>query len=292
MIARPAAAWPKPAEFTDPETGTREVLSYVPGDGGPLYVARSEPADPTGAEVVVAPSFMMEFQRNYRRDVLIARALASRGVAVTRLSYRGQGHSGGETSDLGLSQAIRDVEAVIARAVGDGPLTVLGTRLGGIVGAAAGAGRAERLIVNDPIARGADWVRELSRADRVQAMQNPDGDQATLAERLERDGMADVLGFAVYPALVAEAEDRDLVDVLPETVSDALLVQFGRPDKISGRLAKLAGALDGRGVETTVAAVSEEEGWWASRRADYFVSERVRPLTTELVPIITDWMGV
>lgn len=262
---------------------------FVSGDGGPLYVTRSEPAEPTGAEVVIAPPFMMEFQRNYRRDTLLARALAGAGTAVTRLSYRGQGHSGGATSDLGFDAAVRDVQAVIDQAVGDGPLVMAGTRLGGLVAAVAGGDRTQRMIVNDPIVKGSDWVRELGRADKVQAMR--DGEQASLTERLERDHMADVLGFAVFPALVDEVADHELVTAMGRAVESALLVQFGRAHKISPKLEKLADALRARTIDTTVSAVTEEEGWWASRRADYFVSERVRPLTTELLPIVVDWMA-
>jgi pimeloyl-ACP methyl ester carboxylesterase len=211
-----------------------------------------------------------------------------------RFSYRGQGHSEGQTSDLGFATALEDAVAVIehfkAMAEVD-ELIVLGTRLGGIV--AAGAARhvgAQRLIVNDPIPTGSGWIRELSRADRVQAMSETDVEYVLFADRIERDGMADVLGFAFHGPLVPEAPDHDLLTEIHDDLSAALFVQFGRPDKIAKGLTKVSAALDERGIDVTVTGVSEEEGWWASRRGDYFVSETVRPLTTELVPIIVDWV--
>lgn len=289
----PATDWPQPVTFTDPDSGAEESLGYFPGPGGPLYGVFHRPNEPTGLAVLVVSPFMVEFQRNYRREVLLARSLATRGVTSLRFSFRGQGHSAGDPGSLGLGAAVEDTvrAAEHLRSHSDVTELVLScTRTGGLIGAAAAKEtEATRMAVGDPLLTGAAWIRELGRAAKVQAMRDPGSDQEPLAERFEAAALTDVFGSALHERLYREFSEGSLLEALPETIERLLLVKFG--GKIPANLQRAADELQGRGIATEVASVSEEEGWWASRRADYFVSETARPLTRELIPLLTDWIA-
>ncbi len=109
-------------------------MILFPGEGGALFGVHHQTPSDSEIGVVFVPPFLMEFQRNYRRDVLLARALAVVGVPFLRFSYRGQGHSGGETKTLGFEAAVVDtltaIERLRSRAVVE-RLILVGTRLGG-----------------------------------------------------------------------------------------------------------------------------------------------------------------
>ncbi len=285
--------WPQPASFTDPDSGARESLGYFDGPGGPLYGVVHRPSDPTGLAVLVVSPFMVEFQRNYRREVLLARSLASRGVTTLRFSFRGQGHSGGDPGSLGFDAAVEDTVRAAEHLRGEldvSELVLACTRTGGLIGASAAkdAG-ANRMTVGDPLLTGAAWIRELGRAAKVQAMRDPGSDQAPLGDRFESADVTDVFGSALHERLYREFAEGSLLEAMPDTIERVLFVKYG--GKIPGNLQRAADELGERGIATDLEVVSEEEGWWASRRADYFVSESARPLTRELIPLLTEWIA-
>ncbi len=101
----------------------------------------SSRAPPLG--VLVCSPLHAEMQRNYRREVLLSRRLASAGAAVERFHYRGTGNSAGEPGRLALDTMIEDGIAAVhhlQQRVGGVPLVVLGTRVGGLVAAAVAVG--------------------------------------------------------------------------------------------------------------------------------------------------------
>ena len=48
--------------------------------------------------VVACPSIYQDLFAGYRDEVLLARSLAARGIAVQRFHYRGAGHSDGDVA--------------------------------------------------------------------------------------------------------------------------------------------------------------------------------------------------
>ncbi len=122
-------------------------------------------------------------------------------------------------------------------------------------------------------------------------MQDGVSSPISLADQLATAGSSEVLGSSIFPVLYDGTADQTLVDALPDTTERVLLVQFGFPEKISKRLGDAADKLIARGIDVQLTAVAEEEGWWASRRADHFESETTRLLTRQLIPIVTDWVG-
>ena len=287
--------WSDPVQLINPDSDLTEDIGYFTGTRAPLFGVYHHAGRPASLGVVIVPPFLMEFQRNYRREVLLARSLAVAGVPALRFAYGGQGHSGGDTADLGFDAAVDDTAAAIERlrsVSGVEQIVLIGTRMGGLVAAQVAAGAGVRHVaIADPVVTGAAWLRELSRAERVQAMQAGDSSTMSLSEQLAANGKSDVLGSAIFPSLYEEAADRVLVDMLTDATRGVLLIQFGQPTKINKRLQTAADVLIDRGVDVRVHAVSEEEGWWASRRADYFESETDRALTTELLPLLVNWVG-
>jgi len=285
----PAATLPEPAVLVDADTGLSEELGYFAGESVPLYGVVHLPAAPGSLGVVVAPPFLMEFQRNYRREVLLGKALALAGIPTLRFSYRGQGHSAGGADELGFDAAVRDTVSAAAHLrarTSVEQLVIVGTRLGTIVAAAAASRVGVAHVVGwDPLVKGSAWTRELARAAKVQAMRDEDASPGSLAEQLAERGETEVLGSSLYPVLHDSVGDVALVDEAAG-LEGMLLVQFGKPDKLKKALTAVADEL----AAVSVQGVSEEESWWATRRADYFQAESDRPLTRELIPMTVDWI--
>lgn len=280
---------PDPAILVDPATGLSEEIGYLAGPAAPLYGVLHRAGRPGSLGVVVAPPFLMEFQRNYRREVLLGKALAARGIPTLRFSYRGQGHSAGDPAALGFPAAVADTQAAVAHLrarAGVEQVVLVATRLATVVGAAAAeAAAVERLVGWDPIVQGGAWLRELARAAKVQAMRDDEAAPGSLDEQLTEHGETEVLGSSLYPALHDSVAEVSLVGSAAG-LSSVLLVQFGRPDKIKKALTSVVDELAG----AVVTGVSEEESWWATRRADYFQAESDRPLTRELIPLTAAWI--
>jgi pimeloyl-ACP methyl ester carboxylesterase len=91
-----------------------------------------------------------EFAHNYRREVLLARALAVAGQAVLRFHYRHTGNSDGDGVDLTFDSMREDalgaIDALRSQAP-KGPLTILGTRWGSLIAAAAAAHHPDAAVV-------------------------------------------------------------------------------------------------------------------------------------------------
>ncbi len=285
---------PPPVILVDPATGLTEEIGYFAGETHALYgVLHTTPGNSTTG-VVVAPPFLMEFQRNYRREVLAAKALSAAGFPTLRFSYQGQGHSAGHPRDLGFDTAVADTIAAIARLQdrsGVDRVVIIGTRVATLVAAAAARlnPSARHVVGWDPLAAGSAWLRELGRAARVQAMRDEDTAQGSLADQLGELGETEVLGSSLYPALYEGIAGRSLVE-LASDLERLALVQFGKPDKPKKALVTAADELIASGVSVDMVGVDEEEIWWATRRADYFQAESDRALTKQLVPLTVGWV--
>src|SRR4051794_5208246 len=88
------------ARRVDAERGIVEEAGFF-GEGqqrvfGVTYLPKA------GAEagVVICPAVFSEYDTTYGLEVGLARALASRGIAVHRFAYRGSGHSDGEPAEM------------------------------------------------------------------------------------------------------------------------------------------------------------------------------------------------
>ena len=73
-------------------TATTEVR-YLGPEGARIITVTHRPAGPVRGAVVIASPIQSEYLKNNRREVLIGRELAERGIAVRRFHYRGMGLS-------------------------------------------------------------------------------------------------------------------------------------------------------------------------------------------------------
>ncbi|MGH2731650.1 MAG: alpha/beta fold hydrolase, partial [Actinomycetota bacterium] len=212
------------ASRVDRATGIREEVGFFGSGDQRMFGCAYQPLNlPPGGAVVICPSLHAEVIANYRREVLVARALAARGFAVQRFQFRGTGHSDGESSELTFETMRRDtMDAArhLLAAVGLEAPAFVGTRWGGTVAAAVAAGfPGAPLALWEPIVMPARWFRETGRAERIRGLA---GESASAAgergviERLRDGEMVDILGYPIDPALYASSADRSLAAELGE----------------------------------------------------------------------------
>ncbi len=261
-------------------------------DHGVFSVTHLPAGTPHGGVVVTSP-ILAEQQKNYRREVLVARALADAGVLVRRFHYPGTGNSAGdEPSSMSklVEAATEAVEAVTARVP---RVALLGTRFGSLVAAAAAARiTGAPLALWDPVADGARFFKEVFRAARMTAVARgaeevPDRDH--ILDVLRREGRFDVLGFVVTRDLYDDTAGLRLPDLLGPGARPVLICQLGGsgPSRATN---DLVADLEELGVDVTVGVVGEAESWWATAGGgDYFRGEEGRPLTGELIRCTTSW---
>ena len=249
----------------------------------------------TRLAVVVCSPLHAEMQRNYRREVLLGRHLAAAGAAVERFHYRGAGNSAGEPGQLDLDTMIEDGIAAVhhlQRRVGDVPLVVLGTRVGGLVAAAvASDAKASGIALWQPLVKGSSYMREAERSAMARAITRTGEERPPpLGQVLDADGSADVLGERVYAALAASLENARLAKLIGDEPRPILVAQAGGPDGLRGELARLADELTAAGFSVSARPIGDAEVWWANPGGDLFREEDDKPLTVELLRTTSEWL--
>jgi pimeloyl-ACP methyl ester carboxylesterase len=275
------------------ESGTSEQAEFFGSGGQRVFGCLHLPSHrPLGAVLICSP-LHMEFEKNYRREVLLSRALAAHGVAVQRFHYRGAGNSDGETGSATLASMRDDAVAAGTRLLdrsGISDLVLLGTRWGGLV-AAASAGRfdAAPLVLWEPVTDPPRYFRELFRARLMRdlkdrASREPSGE--ALRDELRRTGVIDIMGHSIRRELLDESSDARLDTVLPKDPRSVLLIEISRGVELRKEYAALAGRLSRRGFDVQTRKIEEEGMWWfVGGRPDV---EETR--TADVIPWTRDWI--
>ena len=135
----------------------------------PLFaMLDGEPAT-AKALLVICPPLLHEQFLGYRMLSLMCRRLATQGWATLRFDYFGSGDSGGADSDFSLVGASADTRTAIAwmRERSSARLLLVGVR-GGAWPATACMDAADRLLLWQPLASGAEWLGDLVTSDLAQ----------------------------------------------------------------------------------------------------------------------------
>lgn len=273
----------------DPSAGVREVAAYI-GPGQRLLGVTYTPLDasPRGG-VVICSSLHAEFLANYRKEVLLARRLASAGFAVQRFHYRGEGNSLGSPDEVTLTGLRQDVVAASERlreCSGLDQVAVVATRLGALVAAEESSGP---IVLWEPVLEARHYFREAFRARRMRELKDGmavPSSAKVLEDQLEQDGSTDVLGYTIHRSLFRSLASQRLA--LGEPARSVLLVQIAKASELRKEYSAAADSWRSAGHTVETAVVSEDESWWFVGE-DWQPEER-RPQTTTLMGTTLDWL--
>jgi alpha/beta superfamily hydrolase len=278
------------------EDGFTELAEFRGPPGERLFCYLHLPrSTPRGAVVVCSP-LHGEFARNYRREVLLARALAEAGHAVLRFHYRFTGNSDGDgvhlTFDSMRADALAGIEWMTTEVPGV-PLALVGTRWGSLVAASAAAEHPDVVLAFwEPLASASSFFKDAFLSRRVREVRRgvdrPSTDQELEARLLAGDGV-DVVAHRLEPALFRTSLDRTLEGELGSAARRVLAVQVGPTGSVRADLAKLAQRWEATGLHVDAIGLKGEETWWLVE--ERYDQQGEKPVTLELVELTKDWIA-
>lgn len=296
--ARSAGTVEPPTSRVDPKTGTTERLEFFGTGRHKIFGCRYLPAGEPLGGLVICSSLHAEMLTSYRTEVLLARSLSRRGVAVQRFHYRGTGHSDGESHDITF-ESMREDALVAAGVLSDRAAIAnpvfLGVRLGAIVAASAAAQSGEGPVLFwEPLLEGTRFFRDATRAQMMHKLKETkftDGDRPSSGSadgavpKPDLDGYLDVLGYQIAPPLEESARARSLVAELGGTPRPVFIAQLGRSKEPRGEYRTLAETLKAHGSRTQIAIIREEPISWFLPEGGKQTGGR-----DELVEMTTRWL--
>ncbi len=277
--------------------GTSEEAAFQEVDGIQVMTVVNLPlSSPRGLVVICSPLFA-EFQKNYRREILLARALASRGFASARFHYPGSGNSGGHPGEVGFATVTAAADQVARRVgseLGVEHVAFLGTRFGALVAAVGARGwEGAPLVLWEPVAEPQRHLDEIIRMAQLHGMTTTKVDVAAMRremlKRLETEGVLDVLGYQIHRTFYETTAGRTLSGEMEYDGRNTLLVQVGGR-QLRRRFATLAEEIRAAGHSVDTAIISHSEAWWATAGGDYFRAEDQQPLVKDLLATTTSWI--
>ncbi len=183
--------------------------------------------------MVLAP-FGEERKCAHRLLVRLSRACAAWGLAVLRFDYSGTGESTGAHEAAQLTQWLADSQVALSAvraACPGGPWLVIGARLGANLAVRLACAEAvTRVVLIEPLLRGADYLRDLQRRQQIKDMMMAREGQQAPPEAPEARWAAgqsvDFGGFPVGAELAEQLGTLSLgtdVDALPDSCRVQLL---------------------------------------------------------------------
>jgi pimeloyl-ACP methyl ester carboxylesterase len=281
------------ARRIDESGGFREEATFFGSGRARLFGVLHRPEDPPVGGVVICPSIYAEFMAGYRMDVAVARALASRGLAVQRFHYRGVGHSDGEASEMTFATMVEDARTAaerLASETGVTRLAFLGTRFGALIAASMAAERREcPLVLVEPVLDAKRFFRDAWRAFLIRSLRAGATDAPPspgLSVALAQEEAVDILGYAICRSLFESASERTLTGELGPGARRVLVVQLGRTSALRKDTDAAREALDELGCHVDIEAVTEDVMWWFPPSAETTHVKR-RGLTD----VTSAWLG-
>lgn len=274
--------------------GTVDEATYF-GPGSAMLGFTHRPQHHGDVGVVICSSLHAEFLRNYRREVLLARALCRQGTPVQRFQYRGEGNSLGPVDDITFPRLCEDAKAAadhLRERTGVSRVVFLGTRLGGLVAAAAASGETAPVVLWEPVFETDRYFREAFRARMIRELKEggtvrPSVD--SMVAELRAAGVVDILGYQIHFPLYESAIGRTLVTELGSCARPVLLVQITKSSEPRGDHDKVSAAWEDAGFAVERRVISEDEAWWYV--GEDWQAEEARPATSALVEATCSWVA-
>jgi hypothetical protein len=257
------------ASRTDPATGVTECIGFFGSGPMRLFGCRYLPPGDPIAGVVICSPIHAEMERLYRTEVLLARALAARGLAVQRFHYRGTGHSDGDAADLSYTGMQEDTQAAVDHlrsAGGVRAIGYLGSRFGSLLAGAASRIDGAPLSLWQPLANSSEYFRQAARvvlaSDLLSPPQDGRGSRVGLPEILRERGEVDVVGYSLHRVLYDSAENRTLADEVGDRPRPVLIAQISRRTSLQTNIEALVEGWRRQDFDVDVRLLKGEEAWW------------------------------
>ena len=274
--------------------GATEDVHFFGSGSSKMFGCLHSPRGQARAGVVVCSPLDIEARESYRREVLLARSLATHGLAVQRFHYRGAGNSDGESGDATTDTMREDALAAAEWLKEKAKVTkvaFVGTRWGAMVAAGAAAQCDEaRLVLWEPVIDGARYFRELVRRLLIRdMMKNPQAvsSRDPLAE-FRQAGFVDVLGYRIDHALYQSGIGRTLAKELGEVPRSILLVQISGKQGLLSEYRDLLARCKERGFSVESEVIGERIAWGFSDQRSG--ADEGRPGTQMLLKGTRDWL--
>jgi hypothetical protein len=279
------------ASRIDPSGSRDEVTFFGPHEQRMFGCLHMPPSiGPVG--VVVCSPIQSEFLANYRREVVLGRALAAAGFPVLRFHYRGTGNSDGDDRHVTIGSMVDDAEAAVGylrTRTGVTRVAFVGTRLAALVAAGA-AGDADPLALWEPTVEGSRYFAELLRMRRMQDLKDADGTAPGRSPEamLHEDGALDLFGSSIGEPLYRSAKDRSLAAETDGHRGPILLVQLDRKEALRPEYAELVDRWRQAGRDVRTDSVVGGERWWFPGLA--WQGPEASERGAALVEITSDWL--
>lgn len=194
------------------------VTRFVDGQLGKLFVLLRKPQGrATGRSVLVVAPFAEEMNKSRRMLMLVAQALAKRGMATVLPDLYGTGDSEGDHREADWQVWQDDLARAARWAATEGwPVAgLLCVRLGCALGAEASLGlpaAIERTVFWQPVVDGERFLNQFLRLRVMASMMEDRKDTiAALRAQLQSGETIEVAGYELSPRLVAQIDGVRLV---------------------------------------------------------------------------------
>jgi len=269
----------------DEKAGVVERAGFFGDADRRLFGVLHAPLGEARRSVVVCPSTAAESLTTYRHDVMLARELAGRGIAALRFHYAGTGHSGGDGEVVTFESMKADAlagAAYLTEHVGLPEVGFVGTRFAALVAASAAAQHGSApLVLWEPVLEGRRYFREAWRARAIFGIKEgtPQAGKS-LVDVLASEGVVDVLGYPLFPALYESAVERTLLDEAGSEPRPVLLLHGQAATARQAELDRVAAVLNDRGCDVEVVALPFELVWW------FIGPARIREVTDKVAGLV------
>ncbi len=180
--------------------------------------------------IVLCPSIADEYLTTHWSLVRLSNLLADSGFHVMRFDYSGTGDSAGDFEDQDCSRWELDIQTAvneIGELAGTSDVTLIGFRLGALLGAASSTS-ARRLVAWEPPINGAEFVTSLRNStERLKAIY---GDR--FCGPLER-GLDELTGHLFSPSLLKSISALELELLIKDADYQVDLVTSMNDDRLT-----------------------------------------------------------